>query len=138
MPSVSVRRYRATPRGYIASMGTKYQVNEAGVEKARRMIDAHQYDIDTEWSDANPSADESNDKIERDGWDGYGEWHLALDTEASEETKDRYGFPYGDFRRVSRSGLIHAKQRASQNDHHEIERVAGELLDRLDEVRAPS
>ncbi len=115
---------------------SKYRVNDDGVAKARAMIDANQYDNGAEWSDAAPSTDESNDKIERDGWDGYGEWHLAIDTEASEGTKDRYGFPYGDFRRVSRSGLIHAKQRASQNDHDAIERVAGELLDHLDEVRA--
>lgn len=114
---------------------SKYRVNDAAVAKARQMIDANQYDIDTEWSDAAPSADDGNAKIDRDGWDGYGEWHLAIDTDASAETKDRYGFPYGDFRRVSRSGLIHAKQRASQNDHDEIERVAGELLDHLDEVR---
>ena len=117
-------------------MSTKYRVNDDAVRKARDMIDANQYDVDTDWSDAAPSTDESNDKIDRDGYDGYGEWHLAIDTEASEETKDRYGFPYGDFRRVSRSGLIHAKQRASQNDHDEVVRAAGELLDHLDEVRA--
>ena len=115
---------------------SKYRVNDAGVAKARSMIDANQYDVDTEWADAAPSTEESNAKIDRDGYDGYGEWHLGIDTEANEETKDRYGFPYGDFRRVSRSGLIHAKQRASQNDHDDIERVAGELLDHLDEVRA--
>ena len=115
---------------------TKYRVNDAGVAKARQMIDAHQYDVDTEWGDAAPSTEESNDKIDRDGYDGYGEWHLALDNEASEETKDRYGFPFGDFRRVIRSALIHGKQRASQNGHDEIERVADDLLGRLDEVRA--
>lgn len=115
---------------------SKYRVHDDGVAKARQMIDANQYDVDTEWSDAAPSADDGNDKIDRDGWDGFGEWHLAIDTEANEETKDRYGFPYGDFRRVSRSGLIHAKQRASQNGHDEVERAAGELLDHLDEVRA--
>ena len=57
--------------------------------------------------------------------------HLGIDTEASKETKDRYGFPYGDFKKVNRSALIHAKQRASQNDHGEIEKVAGDLLGRL-------
>ena len=72
--------------------------------KAREMIDSQQYELDAEWSDAAPSTEDSNDKIERDGYDGYGEWHLAVDTEASEGTKDRYGFPFGDFRRVVRSG----------------------------------
>lgn len=123
--------------GYGTSMASsKYRVHDSGVAKARQMIDSNQYDIDTDWSDAAPSTEESNAKIERDGYDGYGEWHLAIDTEASEDTKDRYGFPYGDFQRVSRSGLIHAKQRASQNDHDAVEKAAGELLDHLDEVRS--
>lgn len=115
---------------------SKYRVNDAGVAKARQMIDSNQYDVDTDWSDAAPSTEEANAKIERDGYEGYGEWHLAIDTEASEDTKDRYGFPYGDFQRVSRSGLIHARQRASQNDHDAVEKAAGELLDHLDEVRS--
>jgi hypothetical protein len=115
---------------------TTYRVNDAGVDKARAMIDADQYDTQTSWSDAAPSADDGNAQIERHGYDGYGEWHLAIDTGASEETKDRYGFPFGDFRRVNRSALIHAKQRASQNGHAEIEAVADDLLDRLDAARA--
>lgn len=114
---------------------SKYKVNDAAVAKARKMIDSNQYDAESDWSDAAPSTEESNDKIERDGYDGYGEWHLGIDTEASEETKDRYGFPYGDFKRVVRSALIHAKQRASQNDHDAVEKAAGDLLDRLDEAR---
>lgn len=115
---------------------TTYRLNDEGVAKARRMIDARQYDLETSWSDAAPSADDGNRQIERHGYDGYGEWHLAIDTEASEETKDRYGFPYGDFSRVNRAALIHAKQRASQNDHDEVAKAADELLRHLDEVRA--
>ena len=114
----------------------KYLINEAGVDKARRMIDARQYDGHTEWSKAAPDAKAENEQIERHGWDGYGEWHLAVDTEASEETKDRYGFPFGDFSRVNRAALIHAKQRASQNDHEEVARAAGDLLEHLDSVRS--
>lgn len=115
---------------------TTYRVNQAGVDKARQMIDANQYDTETPWSDAAPSSDDGNAQIERHGYEGYGEWHLAIDTEASEETKDRYGFPYGDFSRVNRSALIHAKQRASQNDHGDIESAADDLLEHLDAVRA--
>ena len=84
------------------------------------------------WGEAAPTAAEGNKEIEREGYDGYGRWHLGIDTEASEETKDRYAFPYGDFKKVNRSALIHAKQRAAQNGHKEIEKVAGDLLDRLD------
>lgn len=115
---------------------TTYRVNDTAVDKARQMIDANQYDTETSWSDAAPDADAGNRQIDRHGYDGYGEWHLGIDTDASEETKDRYGFPYGDFRRVNRSALIHAKQRAAQNDHDEIEKVADELLAHLDDMRS--
>jgi hypothetical protein len=110
-----------------------YKVNGAAVKQARRLIDEGAVDTGTEWSEAAPTAAEGNKEIEREGNDGYGRWHLGIDTEASEETKGRFGFPYGDFRKVNRSALIHAKQRASQNDHDEIEKAAGDLLDRLDE-----
>lgn len=110
----------------------KYQVNDPGLARARRLIDSNQYDLHTPWSEAAPSAGDENDYIERHGYDGYAEWHLALDTEASEETKERYGFPYGDFHRVVRSALIHAKQRAVQNGHERVAAAAGDLLDQLD------
>lgn len=116
-------------------MASKYRVNDDGVAKARQMIDSNQYDLDTAWNDAAPSTEQANDKIDRDGYEGYGQWHLAVDSEASEDTKDRYGFPFGDFRRVIRSGLIAAKQRAAQNDHDAVEKAADELLNHLDSVR---
>jgi hypothetical protein len=114
---------------------TTYRVNEDGVAKARELIDAGEYDVDTGWSDAAPSAAEENAEIERHGFDGYGMWHLAVDPEASEQTKKRYAFPYGDFSKVNRAALIRGKQRAVQNDHDEIAAAADDLLSRLDGVR---
>ena len=116
-------------------MASNYRVNDDGVAKARQMIDSNQYDLATEWGDAAPSSEQENDKIDRDGYDGYGEWHLAVDTQASKETKGRYAFPFGDFQRVVRSGLIAAKQRAAQNDHDAVEKAADDLLEHLDSVR---
>jgi hypothetical protein len=113
-----------------------YRVNLDGVRQARKLIDAGKVDVETEWSDAAPSADDENAEIDKHGYDGYGAWHLAIDPEANEETKGRYKFPYGDFRKVNRAALIHAKQRAAQNDHAEIEQAADELLTHLDEKRA--
>ena len=100
-----------------------------------KLIDAGKYDDDTEWSDAAPSADDENAEIDKHGYDGFGAWHLAIDPDASEETKGRYRFPYGDFAKVNRAALIHAKQRAAQNDHDEIEKAADRLLQHLDEKR---
>ena len=109
-----------------------YEVNKAGVRKAKKLIEDGDIDTSTEWSDAAPSTDDENDMIDEHGYDAYGEWHLAIDTEASEGTKGRYGFPYGDFTKVNRSGLVHAKQRAAQYDHHDVEKAADDLLERLD------
>jgi hypothetical protein len=112
-----------------------YRVNKDGVAQARKLIDAGKVDADTEWSDAAPTADAENEFIERHGYEEFGRWHLAIDPEANEETKKRYAFPYGDFSKVNRAALIHAKQRAAQNDHAEIEKAADELLKYLDEQR---
>ncbi|WP_149202461.1 hypothetical protein [Actinotalea subterranea] len=111
-----------------------YSVNDAAVRQARRLIDDGTYDTTTEWSDAAPGADDENRVVEAEGYDGFGAWHLAVDPDASPETKSRYAFPYGDFTRVNRAALIHAKQRAAQNDHPEVEAAADRLLEHLDEV----
>ena len=113
----------------------KYLVNEAGVAHARELIAARRYVLRSEWGRVQPTAEDENAFLGRHSWAEYGAWHLALTEGANEETKARYAFPYGDFRKVNRAALIHAKQRAAQNDHPEIERAADELLSRVDEGR---
>ena len=112
---------------------TRYDVNEAAVTRARTLIDAGKVDTATEWSDAAPTTDQENDLVEREGYEAFGEWHLGVDPDASEGTKGRYGFPYGDYARVNRAALIHAKQRATQNDHDAVAAAADDLLQRLDD-----
>src|SRR3954454_1217283 len=112
-----------------------YRVNKDAVAQARKLIDAGKYDDTTEWSDAAPSADEGNNEMEKDSYEGYAACHLAVDPDASEETKGRYKSPYGAFSKVNRAALIHGKQRAAQNDHDAIEKAFDELLTRLDEKR---
>jgi hypothetical protein len=113
-----------------------YKVNDEAVKHARKLIDAGTYDDTTEWSDAAPSADEANTEIDKKSFDDFAQWHLAINPDASEGTKGRYAFPYGDFHEVNRAALIHAKQRASQNDHDEIVKAADDLLQRLDRKRS--
>jgi hypothetical protein len=61
---------------------------------------------------------------------------LGLTEGASEDTKARYAFVYGDFRRVHRTGLIASHYRAAEWRHKEIELAAHELLQLLDESSA--
>ena len=86
--------------------------------------------------DVQPRAKEENAFLESHSWDEYGDWHLALTDGASEETKARYGFVYGDFRRVHRMGLIACLYRAAEWRHKAIELAAHELLQRLDKTSA--
>jgi hypothetical protein len=110
-----------------------YGLNNRAVERARSLIERRQYVLDSDWADAQPKADDQNGHLERHGWDEYADWHLGLTDGASDETKARYAFVYGDFRRVHRSGLNACVYRASEWRHKAIELAAHDLLQALDE-----
>jgi hypothetical protein len=109
-----------------------YSVNDRGVERARQLIEARQYVLDSNWGDVQPRADAENAFLDSHSWDEYAEWHLGLTDGAAEETKARYAFVYGDFRRVHRMGLIACHYRAAEWRHKDIELAAHELLQLLD------
>ena len=114
----------------------RYDVNEAAVEKARALIAARQYVLDSDWGAVQPSAEDGNAYLERHSWDEYAAWHLALTEGATDATKARYAFVYGDFRRVHRMGIIACHYRAAEWGHKEIELAAHDLLQLLDATRA--
>jgi hypothetical protein len=113
-----------------------YSVNDAGVAHARELIDRHRYVLRSEWNRVQPRAEDQNRFLERHSWDEYAAWHLALTDGATDGTKARYAFVYGDLRRLHRMGLIACHYRAAEWGHKEIELAAHELLQYLDESRA--
>jgi hypothetical protein len=112
----------------------KYALNAAAVTKARQLIDARQYVLDSDWGVVQPKADDQNAFLEYHGWDDYAQWHLGLTEGAQDETKARYAFVYGDFRRVHRTALIACVYRASEWRHKDVELAAHELLQYLDKA----
>ena len=88
--------------------------------------------LESDWGDVQPRASAQNAYLESHSWEEYGEWHLALTEGAAEETKARYGFVYGDFRRIHRMGLIACMYRAAEWRHKAVELAAHELLQELD------
>jgi hypothetical protein len=109
-----------------------YAVNERGVARARELIEARQYVLRSEWGDVQPAAADENAYLESHSWDDYAAWHLGLTEGAGDETKARYAFVYGDFRRLHRSGLIACVYRAAEWRHKEVELAAHDLLQLLD------
>ena len=111
-----------------------YSVNDAGVARARELIDARQYVLDSDWGDSQPNAEAQNTYLENHSWEDYAAWHLGLTEGANDETKARYAFVYGDFRRIHRSGLIACVYRAAEWRHKGVELAAHDLLQHLDDV----
>lgn len=109
-----------------------YSVNDRAIARARARIDARQYVLDSDWGDVQPNADAENRYLESHTWDEFAEWHLGLTEGANDETKARYAFVLGDFRRIHRSGIIACHYRAAEWRHKAIELAAHELLQHFD------
>ena len=113
-----------------------YVLNKAALKFAKDMIDRRQYVLDSDWGASQPRADDENAFLDSHTWDDYAKWHLGFTEGASDETKGRYAFVVGDFRRIHRTGIIACHFRAAEWRHKEIELAAHELLQYLDK-RAP-
>jgi hypothetical protein len=112
-----------------------YTVNPQAVARAKQLIDARQYVLRSEWSQVQPRADDENAYLGTHSWDEYAGWHLGLTEGATDETKGRYAFVYGDLRRVHRMGIIACHYRAAEWGHKQIELAAHDLLQYLDDAR---
>jgi hypothetical protein len=113
-----------------------YTVNPDAVAKAEELIDARQYVLESDWGEVQPRAEAQNWYLDAHSWEEYAAWHLGLTEGANDETKARYAFVYGDFRRIHRSGIIACHYRAAEWRHKEVELAAHELLQRIDRVSA--
>jgi hypothetical protein len=101
------------------------KLNEKAFRHAKQLIRDGKVvrDERDDWSEAAPSADDENSFIEKHGYAEYSKWHLGVDD---------YSFPYGDFTKVRRGGVISLESRAAQNDHDDISRATKTLLDQID------
>lgn len=111
------------------------ELNKPALRHARALVRDGKIvrDGQGDWSEAQPTPDEENAFIERDGWTEYSHWHMGIDKSADRETKEAYSFPFGDFRSVHRSGVIAGEVRAAQFDHPEIRDALKKLLELIDD-----
>ncbi|MCC2033452.1 hypothetical protein [Microbacterium allomyrinae] len=112
------------------------ELNKPALRHARALIRDGKVvrDERDDWSEAAPTADEENSFIDREGWTEYSHWHLGIDESEDRETKGAYSFPFGDFRKVHRSGVISGESRAGQYDHTEIRDELKSLLELIDDT----
>lgn len=113
------------------------KLNERAFEHGRNLIMAGRYIIDDRdaWSEHQPSAQHENDFIKQHGIAEYAEWHLGIDDEVDPQRKGRYKFPYGDFEKVHRCGLLAAESRAGQRKYYDIELAVAHLHGMLEALR---
>ena len=128
MPPRMVAWTRNADTGRMAS----YTLNKKAVANIKKLIEARQYVLDSDWGESQPSADDENAYLAKHSWDDYAAWHVGLTDDATDETKGRYAFVVGDFKRVHRSGIIACHFRAAEWRHKAVELAAHDLLQILD------
>jgi hypothetical protein len=109
-------------------------LNRRAFEHAKGLVEEGKfvYDERDAWSEHQPSARKENEFIERHGFGEYAKWYLGINDQASENTKARYEFPYGDFENVHRCGVLTIESRAGQYKHYDIENAAADLHGMID------
>jgi hypothetical protein len=114
------------------------KLNERAFEHAKTLITERRfvYDERDAWSEHRPSAAKENRFIEERGFEEYSRWYLGVDDEVGEDTKGHYKFPYGDFAKVHRCGLLAAESRAGQRKYLDIELAVAHLHGMLDALHA--
>lgn len=113
------------------------KLNNTAYEHAKDIILKGNFVFDDrdDWSEHRPTAAQENEFIEAQGMKEYAKWYLGIDDEESEGTKSRHKFPYGDFKKVHRCGVLAAESRAGQYKHADIELAVAHLHGMLDEAK---
>jgi hypothetical protein len=113
------------------------RLSERAYDHARDLVVAGEYVFDDRdaWSEHRPSSQQENAFIEKHGIGEYSRWFLGIDDQEDPDRKGRYKFPYGDFEKVHRCGLLAAESRAGQRKYHDIELAVAHLHGMLEALR---
>ena len=105
------------------------KLNRRAFAYAKELINEGRFVFDERdaWSEHQPPSEVENEFVQAHGFNDYARWHLGIDDAEDEQTKKRYKFPFGDFKKVHRCGLLSAESRAGQYQHFDIENAAAHL-----------
>ena len=112
-------------------------LNQEAFRHAKALIKSGDvvHDERDDWSDHAPSPKQENSYIDAHGIEDFGRWHLGVDRGENEGTKQRFGFPFGDLKKVHGCAVISLESRAAQYHHASIARAAKELLEAIDATK---
>jgi hypothetical protein len=68
--------YSTAVAGQDAGVAT-YSLNERAVARARRLIEARQYVLESDWGSVQPRVEQQNAFLASHSWEEYAEWHLG-------------------------------------------------------------
>lgn len=86
------------------------------------------------WGEHQPQPQREKQIIDEYGMEEYERWYLGLDEDAS--GKERYKFPYGDFKEVHRCGVLSAEVHAAERNYFDVEVAAAHLHGMLEGAHA--
>ena len=86
------------------------QVNDKGLAHAKSLIESGKVDSTSKWGFV---AADSDKILGDDNWTEYEKWFLAVDEAATEQTKERFKYPFGKNGKVYRSALRAIASRAA-------------------------
>lgn len=112
------------------------KLNPVALNHARQLLDDGSYVINTEWGKNEPTPEEEERFLDQHGLEAYGLWYLGVDTDEPADSKAHYKFPYGNFQKLHRSGVVAAKRRAEKEKDAEIVEGADTILDIFDRMNA--
>jgi hypothetical protein len=110
------------------------KLNKQAVKHARDLIKAGKvvHDERDAWSEDALAAREETEWLKKHDWSDFASWHLGVDPKASAETKGRYSFPMGDYKKLHRCAVISMESRAAQHGHKDIAKASKKLLTLID------
>src|SRR5258708_26319485 len=110
------------------------KLNKQAFEHATELIEQGKFVFDEKdmWSEHQPPTQDENEYIREHGFGEYAQWFLGIDSNEDEDNKGRYKFPYGDFEKVHRCGVLAAESRAGQYKYDDMEDAAAHLHGMID------
>lgn len=105
-------------------------LNKAGFDHAAEIIkNGLEVEHDSgNWDEVKPTSDEHVRFLNTHSLDEYGLWFLGVNSDADQNSKDKFVFPYGDFSVLHKSALVAAEQQANRSNTHEIKAAVQKLL----------